>query len=239
MLTASLVVGLLSLTEVVVPEPVKATLQWSLAPRYGSKLNSNGTITAQVQEVRWGDSATSRRNQILAVQGAERDKLIESFLASFLGSFRLRKWTVENLEKYDENLVLNYDFDSENYAKIAGNLLLLRLRVLGAKGDDVMERKPRKLPVEFGSTTFQSDIYEFVLPPGFRADELPEAVKMDAGFAEYSSKVELKGNVLRYQRDYTVKEVLVPVAKLDELKKFNRVIAADERNAAVLARGTP
>lgn len=202
-------------------------------------LNSNGTISAQVQEVRWGDSATSRRNQILAVQGAERDKLIESFLASFLGSFRLRKWTVENLEKYDENLVLNYDFDSENYAKIAGNLLLLRLRVLGAKGDDVMERKPRKLPVEFGSTTFQSDIYEFVLPPGYRADEIPEAVKMDAGFAEYSSKVELKGNVLRYQRDYTVKEVLVPVAKLDELKKFNRVIAADERNAAVLTRGTP
>jgi uncharacterized protein DUF3857/transglutaminase superfamily protein len=202
-------------------------------------LSSNGTISAQVQEVRWGDSATTRRYQLLAAQGAERDKLMESFLASFLGGFRLRKATVENLEKYDENLILNYEFDSENYAKIAGNLLLLRLRVLGAKGDDVMERKPRKLPVEFDSTTFQSDIYEFTLPPGFRADELPEPVKIDASFADYASKVELKGNVLRYQRDYTVKELLVPVAKLDELKKFNRVIAADERNAAVLTRGLP
>ena len=130
-------------------------------------------------------------------------------------------------------------FRSENYAKVAGNLLLLRPRVLGAKGDDVMERKPRKLPVEFDSTAAQSDIYEFVLPAGFRVDEIPAPVEMDAGFAEYRSKVEMQANVLRYQRDYKVKDVLVPFARLEDLKKFNRVIAADERNAAVLARGTP
>ena len=44
------------------------------------------------------------------------------------------------------------------------------------------------------------------------------------------------GNILRYQRDYQVKEVLVPIARLEELKKFNHMIAADERNAPVLTR---
>ncbi len=151
----------------------------------------------------------------------------------------LRKAVAENLEQYDESLILNYEFDSENYAKTAGPLLLLRPRVLGAKGDDVMERKPRKQPVEFDSTTLQSDIYEFTLPPGFKADELPAPVEIDVGFAEYRSKVQVEGNILRYQREYIVKEVRVPTAKLEDLKKFNRIIAADERNAAVLARGTP
>jgi hypothetical protein len=202
-------------------------------------LSASGSISASIKEIRWGASATGLRARLLVAQGDERRKVIESFLGQFLGSFRLRNAEVENLEKYDESLVLNYEFDSENYAKVAGNLLLLRLRVLGAKGDDVMERKPRKLPVEFDSTAAQSDIYEFVVPAGFKADEIPAPVEMDAGFAEYRSKVEILPNGLRYQRDYKVKDVLVPVAKLEDLKKLNRVIAADERNAAVLARGTP
>ncbi|MBI1739027.1 MAG: DUF3857 and transglutaminase domain-containing protein [Acidobacteria bacterium] len=202
-------------------------------------LSPTGAISAAVKEIRWGDSATGRRSSLLRAQGVERQKLMESFLGQFLGGFRLRKAVAENLEKHDESLILNYEFDSENYAKVAGNLLLLRPRVLGAKGDDVMERKPRKLPVEFDSTTFQSDVYEFVLPPGFKADELPSPVEIDVGFAEYRSKVQVEGNILRYQREYIVKDVRVPTTRLEDLKKFNRVIAADERNAAVLARGTP
>jgi hypothetical protein len=202
-------------------------------------LSANGAISATVKEVRWGDSGTVLRARLLAAQGDERRKVIESFLGRFLGSFRLRKADVENLEKYDESLILNYEFEAENYAKAAGNLLLLRMRVLGAKGDDLMEGKPRKLPVEFDSTTLQSDIYEFVLPPGYKADEIPAPVEMDAGFAEYRSKVEIQANILRYQREYKVKEVLVPVARLGDLRKLNRVIAADERSAAVLVRGTP
>ena len=68
---------------------------------------------------------------------------------------------------------------------------------------------------------------------------MPPPVDIDAGFAEYHSKVEVEGNVLRYKRDYKVKEVLVPKTRLDELKKLNRTILTDERNAAVLTRGTP
>ncbi len=202
-------------------------------------LSSTGTISASVKEIRWGDSATSRRSQLLAAEGAERQKIMESFLAQFLGGFRLRKAYAENLDKYDESLILNYEFDSENYAKTAGNLLLLRLRVLGSKGGDIMERKARKLPVEFDTTALQTDEYEFVLPAGFKADELPPPVEMNAGFAEYRSNVDLQGNVLRYRREYKINDVSVPMSKLDDLKKFYRVIAADERNAAVLARGTP
>ncbi|MBI3663346.1 MAG: DUF3857 and transglutaminase domain-containing protein [Acidobacteria bacterium] len=202
-------------------------------------LSPTGAIIASVKEIRWGTHAINRRETLLRAQGAERQKVMENFLCQFLGGFRLRKAEVENLGKYDESLVLNYEFDSENYAKTAGNLLLLRPRVLGQKSDDVMERKARKLPVEFSNASFESDIYEFVLPAGFRADELPPPVEVDVGFAEYRSRIEVEGNILRYKREYKVKDVRVPTARLEDLKKLNRVIAADERNAAVLARGTP
>ena len=44
------------------------------------------------------------------------------------------------------------------------------------------------------------------------------------------------GNVLRYQREYQVKEVKVTTERLPDLKKFYRQIAADERASAVLQR---
>lgn len=46
----------------------------------------------------------------------------------------------------------------------------------------------------------------------------------------------LQGNVLKYSRTYEVKDVHVPTEKLEDLKKFYRQVAADERASAVLKR---
>jgi hypothetical protein len=40
--------------------------------------------------------------------------------------------------------------------------------------------------------------------------------------------------VIRYTRTFEVKELSVPVSKSEDLKKFYRIIATDERNTAVL-----
>ena len=40
--------------------------------------------------------------------------------------------------------------------------------------------------------------------------------------------------MLHYTRSLEIKELSVPVSKMDELRKFYRVIASDERNTAVL-----
>ena len=49
----------------------------------------------------------------------------------------------------------------------------------------------------------------------------------------------MKGNVLHYVRTYEVRQVTVPLEKVEELKKLYRTIAADERNTAVLKPATP
>jgi hypothetical protein len=65
-------------------------------------------------------------------------------------------------------------------------------------------------------------------------DDLPPPVDADFSFASYHSKTEAKGNVIAYTRTFEVKELSVPVTKAEELKKFYRIIASDERNTAVL-----
>lgn len=200
-------------------------------------LSSTGGLSGEVQEVRWGSPATYRRGQLLGAPGADRAKILEDFIGSFLSGFRLTHARVENLERYDESLILNYRFVSESYAQSAGDLLLLRLRVLGEKSSDLLEgSKARKYPVEFLDATLQTDVFEFVLPSGYRVDELPSPVHVTSSFGEYRSKVEIEGNVLRYTRTYQINDVLVPLEHMDELKKFYRQIAADERANAVLKR---
>ena len=202
-------------------------------------LSPTGRLDGAVREVRWGAPATLRRAQFLEAPAAERSKVLENFLGNFLGGFALRSAEVENLEDLDKTLVLSYRFSASNYAQAAGDLLLVRPRVLGQKGWDLLEGEERKHPVEFPTTTLQSDIYEIVLPEGYQVEELPPAVEIDSPVGSYRSRVEVEGNILRYRRNYEIRDVLVPTERLDELKKFFRQVAADERNSAVLKRSAP
>jgi hypothetical protein len=59
-------------------------------------------------------------------------------------------------------------------------------------------------------------------------------VDADFGFASYHSKSEVNGNVIRYTREFEVKQLSVPVSKAGELKRQYRIVASDERNTAVL-----
>ena len=100
--------------------------------------------------------------------------------------------------------------------------------------DGSFPKEPRKFSVEFDGPSLNSNSFEITLPAGYEVDDLPPPVDIDYGFASYHSKTEASGNILRYTRSFEVKEVTVPVSKVEELKKLYRIIASDERNTAVL-----
>ncbi len=72
------------------------------------------------------------------------------------------------------------------------------------------------------------------MPDGYEVEELPPPVSAEFSFANYQSHSEVKGNVIRYERTFEVKELNVPVSKAEDLKKFYRIIAGDERNTVIL-----
>jgi len=63
-------------------------------------------------------------------------------------------------------------------------------------------------------------------------------VDADYGFASYHSKIEVKSNIIGYKRTFEVKELSVPTARAEELRKLYRIIASDERNNVVLKTTT-
>jgi hypothetical protein len=199
-------------------------------------IDSAGNLQGSVEEMRLGDRAAAERWRLRTVT-SDNDKIkpIESVLAGSLPSFHISKASVINLQDTSQTFGFTYSFMTENYAKSAGDLLLVRPRVLGTKSQALMETKEtRKFPVEFAGPVRDTDRFDITMPTGYVVDDIPPAVDVDYDFASYHSKTEVLGNTVRYTRTFEIKELSVPVSKADELKKFYRIIATDERNTAVM-----
>ena len=199
-------------------------------------LSPRGALSGEIVESRLGDSGMGQRMALKSVtKEPDRIKPIEALLAHSLSTFQLTKAAVLNLNQTDQPFGYRYSLVAENYAKTAGNLMLVRPRVLGSKSSDLLETKePRQHPVELPGPERDADTFEITLPAGYEVDELPPAVNADYSFASYHSKTEVNGNTLKYTRTFEVKELSVPLSKVEDLKKLYRIIAGDERNTAVL-----
>ena len=199
-------------------------------------LDPSGTLKGEVNETRLGDRASAERWRLRAVtKSADQIKPIEDLLAGSLSLFSITQASIENLSHTDQPFGFNYTFEARDYAKNAGGLLLVRPRVLGVKTSGLLETKePRKFPIEFEGPSRDTDTFEIAIPAGYVVDDIPPAVDADYGFASYHAKTEVKGNLIHYSRTLEVKELSVPVSRADDLKKFYRIIAGDERNTVVL-----
>jgi hypothetical protein len=199
-------------------------------------LAADGTLKGEITELYFGDQGMRQRYELHAIsKSSERIKPIESLLSQSLGTYQITKASLLDLENHDAPFQYQYSFTAEKYAKNAGPLLLVRPRLMDSKSSGLLEGKePRQFPVEFRGPHHDADTYEIALPAGYVVDDLPPPVDADYSFASYHSKTESKGNSIVYSRSFEIKELSVPVGKLDELKTLYRIIASDERNTAVL-----
>jgi hypothetical protein len=204
-------------------------------------LNPAGDLSGEFQEYLWGWPGQQEREEFLRVDPAKRAKIFESFLGNFFDNFTLTRASIGNLEQYDQDFTRTYQVKVTGYAKTAGDLLILRPRVVGEKrdGPGLFTVKERKYPVEFEEETRQDDDFEITLPAGYVVDELPDPVKVECPYGSYQSDVKVSGNTLVYKRTYQINEIQVPTEKLEEARQFFQHIAADENSSAILRRATP
>ena len=199
------------------------------------KLATDGTLAGEVVEDRTGYHALRERYAFKAANEQQRSKYVENFLNQSLKQFSVQNPHIEGLETRGK-LTLKYGFTTASYAQKMGPLMLVRPRVVGEKDLGLDFNKPRLYPIELHGSSKESDTYEIELPDGYTIDDVPDPVKIDVGFASYQSKTEVKGQTLRYHREYVVRSVEIDPEKFAQLKAFEGKIGADERAAVVLKK---
>jgi hypothetical protein len=195
-------------------------------------------LTGDVLETWLGDGAAEQRYVLRAAQqDVDQIKPVESMLTHSLSTFEILQATVTNLRIMDLPLIWKYTLEVPRYPRNAGELLIIRPRVLGSMSSALLETKEtRQHPIEFEAPVRNTDVFEITVPKGYVPDSLPRAVNEDIGSIAYHSATTFAGNVLRYTRTLEVKELSVPVAKAQSLKEFYRAIEGDERNSALLKK---
>ncbi len=201
-------------------------------------LDAQGTLKGSFEEVRVGYRAAEQRQLLdTATKQADRTKPVEQVLAHSLTAYELVSLSSINVEDISVPFGYRYGVVAPSYAKYAGDLLLVRPRVIGTRTSGLLEdREPRKQPVVFDGPEQDIDSFDITIPAGFKVDDLPSATDADYPFASYHSKTTVEGNVLKYKRTFEVKELKVEMNQMNDLKKLYRTIANDERSTAVLKR---
>ena len=200
-------------------------------------LAGDGRISGEILESHSGDHAYHARASLVHASQQQRTDQIERRLSRSLKGFTLENTELRQLDQTDKNLEIAMKLSNPGYAQIRGPLMLLRPRVLGEKGFP-MDRKPRRFPFQFEDATRETDVYEFELPKEYAVDDVPGPVDVDMGFAAYHSKVEVEGNKLRYSREFIRRDVLLKPERVEDLRKMQGIIGADENAAVVLKKSS-
>lgn len=198
-------------------------------------LDVDGSLTGSVTVKRVGASSDDLRESLTMSSDKEKRQGLENSLRSDFSSFQVNKEEIENTRNLDQALTMRYDFTASSYAKKAGDLLLVRPRVLSTDSLHISD-PARNFPVEFASTGEWRDSFDLKIPAGYTVDELPDPTDADAGFASYHSEVKADGNVLHYSREYVVKKLELGADDYAALRKFEGEIYTDENRSAVLKK---
>lgn len=197
-------------------------------------LDSSGTLKGTIQEVRSGASATVMREALLNVPSNQRQRVFQDTLADLIDGAVLTGAATSDLQDWSKPLGLKYEFTAPGYAQRVGKLLVFRSSVLGRRGRTLLEGKPRKNPLEFSYAAREGDVIDISLPPDYVLDESPEAVKYDYPFAAYKSETQITEHSLHCVRNYELKDVRIPVERLEDLKGFLRHVSDDEQAYTIL-----
>lgn len=218
-----------------IPTPLLAPESNVLSREGHFTLQPDGTITGELVEERTGDHASGERAFLSHANDQQRVQRVERRLNRSLKGFSLSDLQIQQPSGLSETLRLSLKLTAPQYAQVRGPQLLVRPRVIGEKSF-ALERKPRHYPLELGTPVREVDQFELNLPSGYRVDDLPQGQDLDFGFATYRSRYESKGEKIEYWREYKQKEVRVPAEKIEEVRKLEGLIGADEQAVVILKR---
>jgi hypothetical protein len=203
------------------------------------ELAADGSLSGQITDRFLGDDAQNERYLLKETDARELRETLERSIAVELPGLALKDFKFTGAADLDKPLNLEMKLAASGYSHASGPLLLLKPRVFGPRCvivPEVMQGKPRLYPIELGHPGRWHDAYDIAIPAGYAVDELPDPISVDVDFASYHSTVKAEAGKLHYESEYVVRDVEIPAAKANELRKLAAAMLADEKATAVLKK---
>jgi len=131
---------------------------------------------------------------------------------------------------------LTIDFEVPRYGQIMqAGLLVFKPAIVSRRDAVSLTEASRQHPVSLRSRAYRESA-EFALPAGWRVDETPDAVQLEASFGRYRTSYEEKPGRLLFTRELDVRASILPVSDYPAVRRFYQGILAAEQAPVVLVR---
>ena len=200
-----------------------------------AKIEENGNVSGTVNEYSRGQSSRAERTLFRRLSKTDYRKTIERWITKGATSAKLNNLTSKDNHK-DASFELDVEFSAANYGQLMQNrLLIFKPVIVSRSGSIYLTEKERTLPVRMDSVSF-SETSEFELPKGFTVDELPDPIKLNTSFGNYSTNYEVKEGKLIFKRSLVTKRMEIPKEKYSIVRDFYSKILNAEKSPVVLLR---
>ncbi|HEY0319855.1 MAG TPA: DUF3857 domain-containing protein [Pyrinomonadaceae bacterium] len=198
-------------------------------------LTGEGSITAKVTERSQGQAAVTERGIFRALSRSDYMKVIETWISTGATSAKVNK-----IEPVDDRLggrfALDVDFTAERYAQtMQDRLLIFKPAIVSRLEALALTKTSRKAPVVLKSNAFTETV-RVQLPEGFEVDEVPDALKLETPFGNYTATYEVKAGQLLFTRTLSMRAMTIPVEQYSAVRSFFERIRATEQAPVVLAK---
>jgi hypothetical protein len=229
-----------SLALVVVPAdgallrmPVSPASAHAVERAIEGQIAANGTLTATVREQFLGASGASTRASYLALGHASFRAAVERRMAAAQPTIRVHTLEVEN--QSGSPFTLAASVEAGAYAQLQAGLLLLPMPFDSDEWLRLPAVPSRRTPLRLDPRVVRETI-RLRVPTGFVVDELPEAVRVESEFGEYTVSFALEGTQLVATRRLEVPMQEVAPERYEAARGFFLRIRAADAAPAVLAK---
>lgn len=140
--------------------------------------------------------------------------------------FLVSSFKETNKYHYDNDFIVDYDFEIKNYSKNLGNEIYINLN-LNKDLTYYKTDKKRENAIEYDYKRYFKYTTKLEIPTGYKVDYLPEAVKVSNEFLTSEITYLVEGNKVIYNQSI---ELNFLILSLEQQKEVNKLIKKIERN---------
>ena len=199
------------------------------------QLNADGSILATMREQSIGQAAVREQGSFRGLTRTEYNGVIERWIARGATGVLVSK--IEPVDERSEGrFSLGVELRAPSYGQLMqGRLLVFRPAIVSRRESLSLTDAARKHPVVLTPNAY-AETTKIKLPAGFEVDEMPDAVKLETAFGNYSTSYVVQDGHLMFTRRLVVRAATIPVADYSKVRSFFERIRAAEGSPVVLVR---
>ena len=149
--------------------------------------------------------------------------------------FFVDDYTINNLNKKDEALKIEYDFRIEDYAKFVGDEIYINMNMEKAFGNDEIDKK-RKSPIE-NDYLFEANNDIFLqIPKGYEVEYLPENSTFKNDLFGYTIQYKKEGDKIKFVHNYYKNYLLLNNESFEDWNKMIKEANKAYREVIILKK---